>query len=125
MTNKSTVTIEGKEYVLMMRARALRIYQDLTGSSFLANEDEIKEIFGDVEIDKETKEVKKRTPMNTKKFLAFLQACLMNGDRELTLQQAEEIVDMADLTDEKIYRSLTDLFATEKNATAPQTSGAM
>lgn len=115
----SKIKIEGKEYPIIFRMKAVAIYQDLTGESLLGNADEFQKIFGVVEGNK--------VSIDAKKFLALVTAALMNGDSKLTKEQAEDIAGMIDFADTTIYASLTNLFKrdTEKNLEAPvETTGA-
>ena len=114
------ITIEGVEYPIIFRMKAVSIYQDLTGESLLSNSDEFTKVFGG-EINGQ------KVSIDSKKFMALVTAALMNGNPKMTMQEADEIVGMVDFFDTKIYSDLTDLFKrdTEKNLGAPvETTGA-
>lgn len=120
----TTIKIEGQEYPIVFKMKAVGIYQDLTGERLIGNSDELNQIFGG-EI--EEGDGKKKISIDANKFMALVQAVLMNGDKKLTKEQAEDIAGMVDFTDAGIYASLTQLFRrsdTEKNVPAPDQAGA-
>lgn len=120
----ATIKIEGKEYPIVFRMKAVGVYQDLIGESLLGNPDEFDRIFGG-EIEGEDK--KKKVSIDANRFMALVQAALMNADSKLSAAEAAEIAGMVDFMDTTVYASLTSLFKkseTEKNAEAPETTGA-
>ena len=115
----ATIKIEGQEYPIVFKMKAVGIYQDLTGEKLIGNSTELSQIFG---IDDG-----KQVSIDANKFMALVQAVLMNADRKMSAEDAEYLAGLVDFTDSGVYASLTKLFQrsdTEKNVQAPEKAGA-
>jgi hypothetical protein len=113
----ASIKIEGTEYPIVFRMKAVGIYQDLTGEKLIGNASELTQIFGG-----ETED-KTNVSIDANKFMALVQAVLMNGNPKLKADEAEEIAGMVDFADTNVYSSLASVFKrseTEKNAEAPE-----
>ena len=116
------IKIDGKEYPILFKIYTSGIYEKLTGSTLTNNPDEFHVLFG---LDKEEDGQKTVINQNPLKFVAFIQACLMTADVELTELEALKIASRVD-GDADTYANIFAMASPRvKNESAPTADGAL